>query len=227
MSEQPSQSPMTETLEKTPPHGMKGQIQSEMLLQPTHVLWASLAVVAIVLVVLLVFGFLFWRRRQKLVIANPPLWINEPSAWAKLRKVIEAISVPTESDLEQSSKSHQYWSEFSSEVSLCLRRGLEIRTGLPFAERTNEEIFRSLASGELKLAVMSDYELRQILTRLDQVRFGGAALNREEANDILKSLKNWCQRLEQEGVFEQSIPSSLQNEKHLDSKAGGANVFTP
>jgi hypothetical protein len=142
---------------------------------------------------------------------------NQVSPWESLRLAIHAIEVPARGHSDD-----VRWSQFSSDVSLCLRRGVEIRTGKPVAERTTQEIERMLASGDLRLSVISEQEFKTLLLQLDAVRFGGQRISDEQALGLLESLRRAIETLEKDHQYSVSIPSS--HKLPLDSK-GGVRVF--
>jgi len=161
--------------------------------------------------------FMRWRKERQRMKAQAGLIAVDPTAWVRLRDSIAKIAVPEEF-LEGSVSNPvltKEWNQFSSDVSLCLRRGLEIRSGLPLAESTTEEILSLLATKRLKLVVLSDYELRLTLQRLDAIRFGGARIRKIDAAEILDAMKHWCDRLENETIDSQATSTVVDQKGEL------------
>lgn len=218
---QPAKTPaLTEALDKTPPHGMKGILPPAEALSPQTIFGvASVLLLAALTGALIMWVLAWWRLRARRK-AREGLPLYNPSLWAELRAVISQIVIPGANDLNEPSQ--EEWNQFTSDVSLCLRRGLEIRTGYPLAESTTEEIMGMLVNGSIRLVVVSDHELRSTLQRLDEIRFGGRTLGRIEAAEILDSLKRWCDKLEVDD--QQKTPSSHGFAPQVDEK-GGLRVF--
>lgn len=219
----------TEVLDQTPPHGMKGPLPPSPGVSPQTIFAIAGVVMLTALVVSLVMSLIIkWRQTTLKASKAVDLGCN-PSLWAELRKAIAGIVIPSQSSTESGSDDEtaaldKEWNQFSSEVSLCLRRGLELRTGAPLAESTTEEILSMLAKGRLRLVVVSDRELRDTLEQLDRIRFGGMRVSRAEAAGILESLKRWCDKLEEDD--RQRIPSSNEDANRLTvDEKGGLRVF--
>lgn len=217
----------TEVLDKTPPHGTKGALPpSEGLSAQVIFSIAGTILLIAFIVTALMMIVSWWRERARRKSVAGEIFYN-PNVWAELRKTIDRIVVPSGQISDSSSGSstevsQEQWNQFSSEVSLCLRRGLEIRTGLPLAESTTEEIMSMLTRGRFHLVVLSDHELRVTLVRLDRIRFGGVPMKHDEAAEILRSLKSWCEKLEADDKMR--VPGSHENAVSVDSK-GGLRVF--
>lgn len=207
----------TEALDKTPPHGMKGPLAGTNGLTPGPFLAGAVVLLAAALVTAGVLFFMRWRKERQRMKDQIGLIPIDPTAWARLRDSIAKIAVPDE--FPEGSVSNpiltKEWNQFSSEVSLCLRRGLEIRSGLPLAESTTEEIMALLATKRLKLMVLSDVELRLTLQRLDAIRFGGARISKTDAAEILDDLRHWCERLETETVDSQAAANVVNQKGEL------------
>jgi hypothetical protein len=228
----------TEALDKTPPHGMKGAVGPSNALSPKPFLVGASAVLLVAMFAALVMFVIDWQRRRRLRKAAVSLLLVDPTAWARLRESISQIRVPEidSVDFAAGGTGHSYslatgepsdaagishlsegdrlWNHFSSEVSLCLRRGLELRTGLPLAESTTEEVVALLSKRQLQLEFLSDTELREILKRLDRIRFGGFKITKSEGENILKDLVGWCDRLENvSSVGSSSSSNTVTNDK--------------
>ena len=207
----------TEALDKTPPHGMKGPLVATNGLTPGPFLAGAIVLFVAALVTAGILFFMRWRKERQRMKAQTGLIAVDPTAWVRLRDSIAKIGVPDE--FPEGSASNpiltKEWNQFSSDVSLCLRRGLEIRSGLPLAESTTEEILSLLATKRLKLVVLTDYELRLTLQRLDAIRFGGARISKTDAAEILDALKHWCDRLENETIDSQAIATVVDQKGEL------------
>jgi len=177
----------------------------------------AVVLLAAALVTAGVLFFMRWRKERQRMKDQLGLIPIDLTAWARLRDSIAKIAVPDE--FPEGSVSNpvltKEWNQFSSEVSLCLRRGLEIRSGLPLAESTTEEIMALLATKRLNLVVLSDIELRLTLQRLDAIRFGGARINKTDAAEILDALRHWCERLEVETTASQPNASDVNQKGEL------------
>ena len=212
ISDKPTE--QTEVIDKTPPHGMKGPLVATNGMTPGPFLAGAVVLLAAALVTAGVLFFMRWRKERQRMKDQIGLIPIDPTAWTRLRDSIAKIAVPDE--FPEGSVSNpiltKEWNQFSSEVSLCLRRGLEIRSGLPLAESTTEEILALLATKRLKLMVLSDIELRLTLQRLDAIRFGGERISNTNAAEILDALRHWCERLEKE-TTESQPAASIVNQK--------------
>lgn len=189
----------TTELQKTPPHGMKGALGPSDTITPKPFLVGACVVLLVALFAAMVMFLIDWQRRRRMKRGNETSKVLDPTAWARLRASISLIRVP---ELEPADSMNQTeesleWNHFSSEVSLCLRRALEIRTGWPLAESTTEEILALLSKRQVQLEVLTELELQQILGRMDRVRFGGHRISCDEGSKILSDLVDWCHRLEQ------------------------------
>ncbi len=180
----------TEALTGVPPHGIKGAMPKVFISSETIILTATV----ILLVALLTAGsvslWLRYRRRK----TSPALVSDVQDAdrlWIELKNAVNGMRTPSASELSTSTIVNQ----FTSDVSLLARRGVEIRTGSPIAERTTQEIEMMLKSGALRLPVVSEQEFRTILETLDSVRFAGQPITSQEAEFMLESLKTWIDAL--------------------------------
>ena len=193
---------------------MKGPLVATNGMTPGPFLAGAVVLLAAALVTAGVLFFMRWRKERQRMKDQVGLIPIDPTAWARLRDSIAKIAVPDE--FPEGSVSNpiltKEWNQFSSEVSLCLRRGLEIRSGLPLAESTTEEILALLATKRLKLTVLSDIELRLTLQRLDAIRFGGARISKTNADERLDALRHWCERLET-ATTESQPAASIVNQK--------------
>ncbi len=185
----------TTELQKTPPHGMKGALGPSDTITPKPFLVGACVILLVALFAAMVMFLMDWQRRRRMKMGNESSKVLDPTAWARLRASISLIRVPG-LDLGNSEENLE-WNHFSSEVSLCLRRALELRIGLPLAESTTEEILALLSKRQVQLEVLTEQELQQILGRMDRVRFGGHRINCDEGAKILSDLVDWCHRLEQ------------------------------
>lgn len=197
MTNTADKSDITETLDKVPPHGMKQEMTPEPALSAGLVLFIAGAILATALLVTAGLSVWSWWRRRKQKSAISP-WGSDPSAWERLLEAVEGIKVPEVigDSKELTATSRQEWNHFTSEVSLCLRRALEIKTGKPFVERTTDEIKQWARQGLDLRGVMDDREFLVFLDSLDRVRFGGDVLSEIEARAMLQSLRAWIARLE-------------------------------
>ena len=196
----------TSELQKTPPHGMKGALGPSDGITPKPFLVGACVVLLVALLAAIIMFLVDWQRRRRMRMATSGALSIDPTAWARLRSSISGIKVPgldpahlpVAGGDELAMETHESleWNHFSSEVSLCLRRAIELRTGMPLAESTTEEILALLAKRGHQLEVLTKEELQQILGRLDRVRFGGQKISQEEGSKILKNLVGWCDRLE-------------------------------
>ena len=182
------------TTDQRPPHGMKGDIERGEFLTPMTILsLAGLLLLAAILFFAVV-QILDWRHRRRALRSNSLAWTASPSDWARLRAVVDAIELPKESSEE--SVRAKLWNEFTSSVSICLRRGFELRTGLPLAESTTQEIKILLSRPGIHLDAMPRGEFEELLRRLDEIRFGSAIGTADEAESIMKTLRTCIDRLE-------------------------------
>lgn len=182
----------TSELQKTPPHGMKGALGPSDGITPTPFLVGACVVLLVALLAAIIMFLIDWQRRRRMRKAAAGALIVDPTAWARLRSSIGRIKVPGLDPAympfaggdEFALQTHEglQWNHFSSEVSLCLRRAIELRTGMPLAESTTEEILALLAKREHRLEVLTEEELQKILGRLDRVRFGGYRISQEEGS---------------------------------------------
>jgi hypothetical protein len=223
-----SKVPVTETLEKVPPHGMKQEITAGSPLTAETLLWAAGVIVGMALLTSLCMqAWLWWRRRQNKV--TPSGWTADPTAWERLLETIAAIELPKSSEIHEHNEQRQRrWNQFCSDVSICLRRALEIKTGQPFGERTTEEIRQWALRGLDLKGVMADMEFLEFLDLMDRVRFGGKTLTEAEAEGTLARLRDWVRRLEQDssGSHAPAAHAESSSAVRLDrDERGGLRVF--
>jgi hypothetical protein len=209
---------LTETLKETPPHGMKGRLEPASFISADAILVMA-GVVLFVAAMISAFVFIWAkyksRLKSKALLGN---FADVPGLWAELRRSVAMIKVPSDAP----STGQKEWNQFTSDVSLHLRRAIELRTHIPVAESTTEEILRMLSSGALKPRVISEHDLKSTLSRLDAVRFGGVSMTPEEAESVLATLHQWLQRLEADQNAEVAV--SVANTPVIDEK-GGVRVF--
>jgi hypothetical protein len=226
----------TSELQKTPPHGMKGALAPVSGMTPQPFLIGACIILLAALLAAIIMFVIDWQRRRRMRNAAGSLLVADPTAWARLRDAIRLIKVPgfdsqianvdgfSGHESTEPSAGGVEWNHFTSEVSLCLRRALEIRTGMPLAESTTEEILALLSKRQAHLEVLTGAELQKILGRLDRVRFGGDSISQEEGSKFLKDLVDWCDRLES------SVPRQEVEEKPIvvvapTNEKGGLHVF--
>jgi hypothetical protein len=173
--------------QKAPPHGFKGHLDEIPFLTPRRLVDAAMILLVVVILSSLLLKMIqWWRRRAKVEVrvANSDAQLR---AWQLLKSEIEMIQIKQGEE-----------TEFANQVSLCLRRGVEIQTSLPLPERTNQEIKKILLDRAAHLPVGD--EILTLLGRLDEVRFAGSQLEHEEALKLLKMLKGIVFKLEAEGA---------------------------
>ena len=215
----------TETLDAVPPHGMKQDMTPE---PPVSAGFLFLLAGGILMTALCVAGGLslwsWWRRRQHKTAAAD--WTTDPSDWQRLLEAIAAIKIPQTAMQhgDDAEVMQQRWNEFSSEISVCLRRALELKTGQPFGERTTEEIRQWVQQGLDLKGVMEDRECLAFLEAMDRVRFGGGILTEAEAQTTLERLRDWVRRLEL-GSDSTVIDSTASIGKLTTDAKGGLRVF--
>ena len=182
------------TTDHQPPHGMKGDLERGGFLTPITILSLAGLLLLAAIMFFAVVQFLDWRHRRRVLRSNSLAWTASPSDWARLRAVVDAIELPKESSEE--SVRAKVWNEFTSCVSICLRRGFELRTGLPLAESTTQEIKILLSKPGIHLDAMPRAEFEELLRRLDEIRFGSAIGTADEAESMIRTLRTCIDRLE-------------------------------
>jgi hypothetical protein len=211
-------SAVTGSLKETPPHGMKGRLEPESMISADAVLVAAGMVLLVAASVsALVFAWTKYKSRAKSKTLMGD-FANVPGLWAELHRSIGTIQVPR----DDQARDQKSWNQFTSDMSLHLRRGVELRTQVPVAERTTEEILHLLAVGSLKIPVISEQEIKSTLRRLDAVRFGGEVMTSSDAESLLTSLRVWLERLEADQKSE--IVQIVTAPPSIDEK-GGVRVF--
>jgi hypothetical protein len=168
----------------TPPHGFKVDLEQSPLVTPASIL--VLSGVILLVAVALSFGFWLvrlWRARFTNKVGSNGT-SDQVTEWAKLKGDIEKIQEPSGASVE-----------FASDVSLCLRRAIEIKTDLPLAERTTDEILGIL--NQEVIQGLSKEDVMGLLLRLDEVRFAEASLASGEAGYIIEQLKSSVIKLEE------------------------------
>jgi len=167
-----------------PPHGLKDKLEELPLVTPQSLFAFS---GLIFLSVMLFFcGSLIlrsWLKKSK----NGGRSVDagqRTTNWARLKDEIQKLEMSSGSAVE-----------FTSGVSLCLRRAIEIKTGLPVAERTSEEIIRILKD-EIVHGLSKD-DVMPLLLRLDAVRFAGVEMERGEDHILLEQLNRAVNKLEE------------------------------
>lgn len=207
----------TEAIKGAPPHGFKGVIAEESFLSASVILMVAGTILAAAILAAVIAALVLKVLRKKEVKVSFDAPAGNRILWEELRQFIARIKIPTDREKESLA-----WENFASDVSLCLRRGVELRTASPVAERTTQEIEQMLQSGNLKLPMISEPEFKSILARLDAVRFGGVSLSEDEAKQLLTSLKDWTKALESDQVNSQLLEAQLP--VTTDDK-GGFRVF--
>lgn len=179
------------------PHGFKGPIADMPLITPSSVI--TLAIV--ILVATLILAFLtkmvqLWRRKamSSRDFLAPD---RSPDAWESFKQ-----------DLLLAGHRRSDQIEFANFISLAFRRAIEIKTGLPTAERTTPEIKQILLVNHIE--GISKDEFITILQRLDEIRFAGTPLVEREIQDLFDNLINLVNQLESsKGRFE-PLPTEAQ-----------------
>jgi hypothetical protein len=197
MSAAPVTAETTETLDKVPPHGMKHEMMPEPPLSAGFVLMVAGAILVTALLVVAGLSlWSWWRRRAQKPIGSA--MSIDPTAWERLLEAVAAIEIPDMSGdaSEMTTQMRHDWNQFSGEVSVCLRRALELKTGKPFLERTTDEIKQWARQGLDLSGVIEDREFLDFLDTMDRVRFGGGLLTQDEARETLQRLREWISRLE-------------------------------
>jgi hypothetical protein len=166
-----------------PPHGLKDELEELPLVTPQSLFVFS---GLIFLTVMLFFcGSLIlrsWLKKSK----NGGRSVDagqRTTNWARLKDEIQKLEMSSVSAVE-----------FASGVSLCLRRAIEIKTELPLAERTSEEIIQILKD-EIVHGLSKD-DVISMLLRLDALRFAGLSMESGEEHILLEQLKNAVNKLE-------------------------------
>lgn len=177
-----------------PPHGLKGSIQSHTMIEPITITLIAVGLLCLALLTAGIIYLLHWLRRKKRDVVRPANHLFT-SKWTHLRESIGLIKLPIDSG--KPDEVLLSWQVFTSEISLNLRRVIELKTGLPLAERTNQEIFNLLKTNRLDLIEFTGHELMEVLTRLDEIRFAGATSNTSEAQALLNKLKDLVSSFEQ------------------------------
>lgn len=177
-----------------PPHGLKDSIRSHEMIEPLTITLLAVGVLCLAMLTAGIIHLLHLRRREKSNIVglddNPVT-----SKWTLLKSSIGLIQLPI--DTGNANEIILSWRFFASEISLNLRRVVELKTGLPLAERTNQEIFYLLKTNRLDLMEFTGHELMQVLNRLDEIRFAGATGDATEAQALLDRLKRLVSNFEQ------------------------------
>jgi hypothetical protein len=180
----------TESLTQVPPHGLKQKITPGSSLGSGTIIAAAAVFFVIALSVWMVTMIMVWWRNRARAPIKMPSGISL-SDWQKITQAIDQIQVSSvESETGGGAVS------FAGEVSLLLRRALELKTGRPFAERTTEEIKQWAASGLELSPGADDSEFLGFLERLDAARFAGRSMSTSDASKILDDLRAWVRALE-------------------------------
>jgi hypothetical protein len=188
---------------QTPPHGFKDDLGQAPLVTPASIL--VLSGVILLVAVAVSFGFWLvrlWRARFSNKVGSDGA-VDQVTEWAKLKVDIEKIQEPSGPSVE-----------FASDVSLCLRRAIEIKTDLPLAERTTDEILGILNKEVIQ--GLSKEDVMGLLLRLDEVRFAEASLESGEARAIIEQLKSSVIKLEEAG--HSAVTANLNGRSQLNEK---------
>lgn len=188
----------TEALSSSPPHAAKGFLDAMPLFSPKFLIVIAMLVLMAAATSVFIM-YLIKKRREKSTLGRAPYTAN-PQAWEVLKTQISQIRLPAD-NYESEESRRKAWTDFSSAVSLCVRRAFEIRDGLPLAEQTTQEIlvFLSAVRGEDLLTTYSGLE--SLLRRLDEITFAGAMGGISESEAILEDLNRIISRLEQKVAY--------------------------
>ena len=187
----------------TPTHGFKKDLEQAPLVTPASIL--MLSGVILLVAVALSFGFWLvrlWRARFSNKVISDGI-VDQVTDWARLKGDIQKIQEPSGASVE-----------FASDVSLCLRRAIEIKTDLPLAERTTDEILGILNKEVIQ--GLSKEDVMGLLLRLDEVRFAEASLASGEARAIIEQLKRSVIKLEE--ASHSAVTANMNGRSPLNEK---------
>ena len=166
-----------------PPHGFKLGLDDLPIVTPGSLWLLSGLILILVLMGLTTYWIIsLWKVKRR---SNDKRTVShdQVTEWARLKIEIQKIQEPVGDHLD-----------FASRVSLCLRRAIELKTNLPLAERTSEEILRIL-NKEIVHDLSKD-DVMRMLWRLDEVRFADSQLQTGEARNLIDQLKNMVENLD-------------------------------
>lgn len=178
------------------PHGFKGRIADGPLITPSSVITLAVSILATTLILFTLAKLIqIWRRRT-ISIRDFSAPDTTHDAWECLKKDLVIAG---------SRRSDQI--DLANFISLALRRAIEIKSGLPTAERTTPEIKQMLLVTNVE--GISKDEFITILGRLDEIRFAGTPPIEREIQDLFDKLVNLVNQLESsKGHFKQLPPDA-------------------
>ena len=180
--------------ESRPPHDIKSPIEPAPILSPSDFVALALVIIlAAAAFVLLQRVKAFFQQKTATEVSRDV--VKDQEAWDSLKAMVKSIEVPKSVCVGETERV-QAWSNFSSAVSLATRRAFEIRTGLPLAEQTTEEILIELHGDKGSVVLLSYPGLESFLRRLDDIRFAGVLCDQREGVELLEELKKIIAQLE-------------------------------
>ncbi len=160
------------------PHDVRG------LVPYTPPLWMMVAAGAGLAVLLLVavWGFWYWRRRRQHAVAAAP------SVWSVLQERLHALKPPV-------TTTGRATEEFFYQVSLLLREGLELRTGIRATDLTTQELRQALRDVP-SLGATEAGQMMQFFARADMIKFAEEPAADGEAQQSQRQASLWLSQLQ-------------------------------
>lgn len=170
-----------------PPHGLKGVLKADPILSPSMVIGLGVFILLCVALIIILKQFLkkikdSWRKTGSTT--DVPNLIEGPG----LLNQIDQLALPLESHITENDRLAD-WARFSSAVSVILRRAIELRTALPVAERTTQEIYSLLETGDKSLSRDFKDEIFDLLSGLDDITFAGRISSINHASVLLAKVR--------------------------------------
>jgi hypothetical protein len=161
------------------PHDIRGLVPYEAQWRRLA-LPALLALIAVLVVTALA---LWWRRRRR----RPAPVAPPEDPWDALLRRIRTLALKT--PFERLAQE-----EFFFELSMLLREGIELRTGVRATDLTFQEL-RAPLRAKLPLATAEVERVLGFCERADQVKFAGTGSDRAEADAARSTVDGWVRQL--------------------------------
>ncbi len=198
----------------SPPHGLKGVLKADPILTPSMVIGVGVFVLLCVALIIVLNQFLKKIKdsgRRTGSTTGVPALIEGPG----LLNQIDQVALPLESHSTENDRLAD-WARFSSALSVILRRAVELRTGLPVAERTTQEIYSLLEIGDKSLSREFKDEIFDLLLGLDEITFAGRISSINHASVLLAKVRAFVKILTE---------ADLERADSGESVSSGVKIF--